>query len=43
MNFFGNPENVFGGIASRNLLCVPNERAPVGLVGVGAAVQPEIG
>jgi FkbM family methyltransferase len=42
-NFFGNPENVFGGIASHNLLCVPEERAGVNPEGFGAAVVPGAG
>jgi len=37
-NFFANPENVFGRIASHNLLCVPKERAGVKLVGFGAPI-----
>jgi FkbM family methyltransferase len=42
-NFFGNPDNVFGGTVSHNLLCVPRERAGVNLAGFGAAVEPGAG
>ena len=40
-NYFRNPDNVFGAVASHNMLCIPRDREGIALSGFRAVRSPD--